>query len=259
MPAIASPEPGTFCWIELQTTDPMAARRFYGEVFGWSITDMPGDMPYGLGIYNGSMTAGFVELPAPAKAMGAPPNWLAYIAVDDVAATTAKAATLGARVLMPATAMGFGTFSVIQDPTGAVFALWHSPQSMGSFLYGEPGGLAWNELTSTDPKAAERFYTALFGWTCHDANMPGMTYSILKRNGVAIAGAMPVPKGGPNMSYWAVYFAVDDADATVTAAKARGAHVILPLMDVPSVGRFGFLADPQGAMFAVIRLEGVAS
>jgi predicted enzyme related to lactoylglutathione lyase len=60
------------------------------------------------------------------------------------------------------------------------------------------------------------------------------------------------------LSYWAVYFVVEDPDATLDLAVANGAKVVYPLMDVPDVGRFGYLADPQGALFAVIRMEGEA-
>jgi hypothetical protein len=85
MPDVTVPEPNTFCWADLQTTDPTAARTFYSKLFDWTITDMPGAMPYGLASLPGNkMAAGIMELPAQARAMGAPSHWLSYIAVDDV-------------------------------------------------------------------------------------------------------------------------------------------------------------------------------
>ena len=259
MPHLTIPVPGTFCWADLQTTDPAAARRFYSSVLGWTITDMPGGTAYGIASIDGKMTAGLKALPEHVRAMGTPPNWLPYVAVDDVQATTTRATGLGAAVLLPPTTTGPGTFAILRDPTGAVFAVWHSPVSMGTTLYGEHGGVGWNELVSRDPAAARDFYTSLFGWTVEHANMPGLDYQILKNHGVAIAGLMQLPAeaaGAP--SYWCVYFVTDEVDEAFDTALKHGATEIMPLTDVATVGRFGFLTDPQGAMFALIQFEGEA-
>lgn len=259
MPHVTIPTPGTFCWTDLQTTDPLAAQRFYGAVMGWTIAAVPGSAPYSVASIDGTMTAGLKGLPDRARAMGAPPHWLSYVAVDDVQATTDKAIALGAVALLPPTTNGPGTFAILRDPTGAAFAIWHSPVSMGTTLYGEHGGVGWNELVSTNPAAARDFYTSLFGWTAEHANMPGLDYTILKNQGEAIAGLMQLPaEAAGTPSYWCVYFVTDEVDETFDAALEAGATAIMPLLDVPTVGRFGFLTDPQGAMFALIQFEGEA-
>jgi predicted enzyme related to lactoylglutathione lyase len=259
MPNVTIPTPGTFCWADLQTTDPPAAERFYSAVLGWTIAPVPDNTPYSVASLDGRMTAGVKALPARARGLGAPPHWLSYVAVDDVQTSVDKAVTLGAAVLLPPTTTGPGTFAVLRDPTGAAFAIWHSPVSMGTTLYGEHGGVGWNELVSTDPAAAREFYTSLFGWTVENANMPGLDYSILKNRGVAIAGLMKLPaEAAGTPSYWCVYFVADDVDEAFDIALAGGATAIMPLTDVPTVGRFGFLTDPQGAMFALIQFEGEA-
>ncbi|HEU5171843.1 MAG TPA: VOC family protein [Gemmatimonadales bacterium] len=66
--------------------------------------------------------------------------------------------------------------------------------------------------------------------------------------------AMP-PAMGNVPPHWLIYVAVDDRDATVAKARDLGGSVIVPPADVPTVGRFAILADPQGAVFSVIRLE----
>jgi uncharacterized protein len=111
-----------FVHVELNTTDVGKAKSFYGSLFNWTLEDVP--MP------NGSYTmikvgegtgGGIMKHPVP----GAPSAWLAYVLVDDVAASTKKAKSLGATVMKDATEiMGVGTFSVLIDPTGAAIALW---------------------------------------------------------------------------------------------------------------------------------------
>ncbi len=256
MPTFTAPVTGHFCWVELQTKNPAAAKTFYGPLLGWSFEDMP--LPEG-GVYSIAMigdnqVAGLMPLPEKAANMGTPPNWGCYVAVDDVQASTDAAAKLGATVLLGATPMGPGTFSVLADPTGAVFMLWHATQSMHPFLHGDPGALTWNELLTSNADVATSFYTRLLGWTTESWPMPNTTYTVLKNGDRTAGGLMPQPaemKGAPSM--WASYFAVEDADASFAAAMKLGAKTIMPLTDIPDVGRFGWLQDPQGAVFAIIK------
>ncbi|RMG61620.1 MAG: VOC family protein, partial [Calditrichaeota bacterium] len=59
-------------------------------------------------------------------------------------------------------------------------------------------------------------------------------------------------------SHWLVYFAVEDCDATVKTAQSLGGQVLVSPSDIPGVGRFAILQDPQGAVFAIIKLEPAA-
>lgn len=250
------PAVNTFCWADLQTTDPAAARSFYGKVLGWQFTEIPGPTPYAVGSVEEGMTGGIAALPDRARQAGAPPHWQSYVAVDDVEATVAKAVELGGSIIAPVMTMETGSMAVLADPTGGVFALWRPTRPSGTTVSGDTGGIGWYELMTTDVEAARDFYGALFGWTFDEVPMPTGPYTILKNDGVGIAGLMKLPPDDPGgRSFWSVYFVVDDADVAFETATANGAHVVMPLMDVPEVGRFGFLVDPQGAMFAVIRLE----
>jgi predicted enzyme related to lactoylglutathione lyase len=256
MPKFSKPVTGQFCWVELQTKDVAASKKFYAALFGWALDDMP--MPegsYTMAALDGNHVAGLMKLPEQASKMGAPPNWASYIAVDDVKKTTDAAEKLGGKILMGPTAMGPGTFSVIQDPTGGVFLTWHTTQSMGTFLYGEPGALTWNELLTTNVDRAQSFYTRLFGWKAESAERPGYPYTVLKNGDVMVAGLMPQfpqMKGAP--SVWAAYFAVADTDAAVAKAVKLGAKVLVPATDIPGVGRYAWVQDPQGATLAIVKV-----
>jgi predicted enzyme related to lactoylglutathione lyase len=116
---------GVFVWDELGTTDADGAQRFYGEVFGWTATDMGPDFG-GYRIFNrageenGNGIAGFMTLPD----ASVPPHWQPYVAVDDPDATTAKATELGGTALMePMDVPTVGRIAVIRDPQGAVFGI----------------------------------------------------------------------------------------------------------------------------------------
>src|SRR5690606_812673 len=109
----------------------------------------------------------------------------------------------------------------------------------------------WYELMTTAPDAAQAFYGRVMGWT--SATTPaaaGRDYRIFTAaDGEAVGGVMPTPEGAPFGPVWAVYFGVDDVDAFAKTAKSLGAQIHMEPQDIPGVGRFAFLADPQGAMF----------
>jgi predicted enzyme related to lactoylglutathione lyase len=255
MPTHTKAPIGTFCWVELQTTDLAAGRKFYGNLFGWETSEVPGPQPYAMAMHGANQVAGLTVLGEGAKKMGARPNWLSYVAVEDAGSSAKKLVSLGGKVLMGPMEMGPGQMVVAQDPTGAVFALWQSLKSMGTFEFGEPGSLGWNELATTNTDRAGTFYKGLFGWTPKPNEMPGMVYTTFMLEGDAMAGGMMAqPKemaGAPSM--WSVYFAVGDADKTADAARSLGGKVLVPPADIPTIGRFAVLTDPQGAAFSVIK------
>jgi uncharacterized protein len=110
----------------------------------------------------------------------------------------------------------------------------------------------WYELLTSDPDAAAKFYGAVVGWTVADSQMPGMDYRILNVGGVPIGGLMALPPGAAESGMrpaWLGYISVADVDASVAAIRAAGGAEHMPAMDVPDVGRFAMVADPQGATF----------
>ena len=185
---------GRWIWYELITPDMAGAKRFYGDLVGWSAQDMPpmpGAEPYSILNADGNGVAGMMNLGEPMKAEGMPPNWTGYICVDDCDAAAAKAKALGGSVRRePLDIPGIGRFAIVADPAGAIFA-------------------------------------------------------IMK----------PIPMKKPDdapMACWNFYFRAGDIDAAADRAKAGGAQILLEPMEVPG-GDWVFQGvDPQGAVFSVL-------
>ena len=256
---VATTAPGTFCWIELATSDGEAAKKFYTELFNWQFTDSPmgPGMVYTMLEQDGKQVGALYKMMPDMEAMNIPPHWLSYVSTDNADETAAKSKELGGTVIKePFDVMTYGRMAVIQDPTGAVFALWQPGTHKGIGLSNVPNSLCWNELATTDTAKAGDFYTGLFGWGKHEQQMGPMTYTSFM-NGERPAGGMfiPPPEMGNVPPHWAVYFAVADPDATAKRAEELGAKICAPPMDIPGVGRMAAMMDPQGAAFAVIRLN----
>ena len=113
-----------FVHVELNTNDLPKAKAFYGKLFDWKFEDMPTAVdPYTLIKVGDGTGGGMMVNPIP----NAPSWWLAYVLVDDVAAATKKAQSLGAKVMKDVTEVkGMGSFSILIDPTGATIALWEA-------------------------------------------------------------------------------------------------------------------------------------
>lgn len=116
------------------------------------------------------------------------------------------------------------------------------------------GAFSWCDLMTADVDAAKRFYTQLFGWDTEEMTETGMPYTVVKAGGKGIGGISAMPKdaakGAPPM--WGIYVTVDDVDATAQTAKQLGAKLLVPPQDIPKVGRFCVIQDPQGAVISAI-------
>jgi len=113
---------GAFSWSELMTTDPEAAARFYGELFGWVAKDM-GDAMGGYRVVNVGDTGvgGIMGCP---EGQPMPPQWGCYVTVDNVDATLAKCTALGGKTIVPPMEVPtVGRMAVIQDPQGATLSV----------------------------------------------------------------------------------------------------------------------------------------
>ena len=253
MQEVPEHKPGTFCWIELGTSAGPAAKDFYTKLFGWDVEDR--DMgPAGVyTIYklNGKDVAASYELMADQRAQGVPPHWLSYVSVASADDAAAKAKASGATLLKePFDVFTLGRMAVIQDPTGAVFAIWEAKDNKGLGITQVANSLCWNELLTNDTQKGRDFYTNLFGWTTEQF---GGDYTIFKNGERGIAGMFQIrPEMGPIPPNWTIYFAVDDCDAMVQKTTELGGTVLKPAEDIPTIGRFAVLQDPQSAVFAII-------
>lgn len=131
--------------------------------------------------------------------------------------------------------------------------MWQARHHIGAEIVNEPGGLAWEDLRSTDPRAAHDFYSQVFGFDTHPVGMAPADYRTFHPAGD------PVPFGGiggfmgpPGRSAWVLYFGVDSADDAVVAVERAGGAVVDQAGDTP-FGRLAGITDPDGAFFYVIQ------
>ena len=244
--------PGTFCWVELATSSQSAAKQFYGSLFGWTAHDSPmgPDAVYTSFKLDGRDAAACHQmLPA-----GESPNWRLFISVESADDTAARATQSGGTVLMaPIDLEQIGRMAVMQDPTGAAFAIWQPYRHNGIGIRGVDGTLCWADLNTGDRLRAKEFYESVFGWRL----IPGKgkdvsTYLHVVNGEEFIGGVLPDEHRDPHSPpHWLPYFAVSDCDATAARVKELGGRVYAEPMTVEGSLRYAVVADPQGAVFAL--------
>jgi predicted enzyme related to lactoylglutathione lyase len=105
-----------------------------------------------------------------------------------------------------------------------------------------------------DLPGAVDFYRHVVGWEIAENNMAGFAYNIASIGGYGVAGLFATPpeaQGTPPC--WTGYVGVENVDSAVAKLKAAGGRALREPMDIPNVGRFAVVADPQGAPFALFR------
>jgi predicted enzyme related to lactoylglutathione lyase len=255
MTEIESHAQGTFCWFELVANDAPTARRFYTTLLGWQIHEIPmgPESVYTIFRLNGRDVAAMYPREPEDQKRG-PTHWRSYVAVTSSDEMAAKARELGAEIIAePFDAADVGRMAMIQDPTGASFALWQPRSHPGVGRVGEPGAGCWNELRTRDVDRAAEFYGELFGWGVRVQEVGSLPYTLLTLGDQPIAGALPMPESAGGPPCWLVYWGVTDIDGSAQAARAGGAIVHVAPTDVPGVGRFAVFDDPQGATFALVQ------
>ncbi|KQV17559.1 MULTISPECIES: VOC family protein [unclassified Kitasatospora] len=246
-------------WLDLGSPDTDSAAAFYRSVFGWSFVSAgPEAGGYGFFQVDGKTVAAL----GPLTEDGASSAWMIHFKAEDIQTTVAAVTAGGGAVRMePTDVMGEGWLAQATDPQGAEFALWQPGKTAGLELTSAPNTLLWAELHVPDPVADITFYQGLFGWRSQEMPAPGMTYRVLSvRKGdqqeASFGGVAPMDggvSGGVERPRWVPYFHAQDVDATVATAQANGGSVLMPAADVPEVGRIAWLADPFGAVFALLR------
>ncbi len=116
------------------------------------------------------------------------------------------------------------------------------------------GAFSWPELTTSDPAAAAKFYSDVFGWNTETMPMPSGEYTVAKIGNAGHAGIM-APPHPESPTAWMFYITVDDVKACIEKAESLGAKTFLPPMPIPTVGTLAGFQDPQGAHVLVIQYE----
>ncbi|MEU6213837.1 VOC family protein [Streptomyces sp. NPDC047023] len=248
-------------WLDLGSPDTAAAASFYGAVFGWEFASAgPEAGGYGFFRRDGKTVAAL----GPLTEDGARSAWMHHFMTPDIHATAAAVRDGGGTVRTePMDVMGEGMLAQFTDPQGAEFACWQPGHTAGIEVASVENSLVWAELHVPDPVADIAFYAELFGWRYAEMQTPGMTYRVLStadgdQEDASFGGVAPLgdgaggPAGGED-ARWVPYFHVSDVDATIARAEQNGGTVLMPAADVPEVGRIGWLDDPFGAVFALLK------
>ena len=258
MTNIEKHSPGSFCWIELATSDQAAAKVFYGGLFAWQCNDMPmgPDEFYSIFQIDGQDTAAAYTIRPDQRLQGVPSHWMIYIAVESADAAAAKAAQLGGIIIAPAfDVFDAGRMAVLQDPAGAIFCVWEAKKNKGTGIAGVDGTLCWADLSTPDQEGAGKFYSALFGWKImKEDEKPGHNYYHIA-NGEDFIGGIPPPghRDPKTPPHWLAYFTASNCDASAAKARELGAKFLMPPTTFEKVGRIAIIADPQGAAFAIFQ------
>lgn len=254
---------GAFIWYELMTTDADAAGRFYSAVVpGWRLGErMPGDVDYrGIERSDGGNAGGVLQLDDSMRTQGARPTWLGYINVDDVDDSVRSIEQAGGKALMPAFDVpNVGRIAMVSDPQGAPFYVMTPIPPEGTedkrsdvFSPHAEQRVSWNELSTSDPVAARKFYTGQFGWSADEFMDMGEMgeYRFIERDGTRIGALCGVMPG--QAPQWRYYIRVPSIAASAEAVRAGGGTVAMGPHEVPGGDHIIIGIDPHGAAFALV-------
>src|SRR5919202_506349 len=229
-------EPGTFCCVDLATTNPAGAKAFYAELFGWEAEDVSAgeDSTYTLMRLDGDEVCGLYAMDAGQREGGHPPYWLSHVSVEDADAVAARARELGGAVEGGVVDVGaYGRFAMVRDPSGGVLVAWKTGTSAGARRVNDPGCMTWDELNTREPERMAAFYAELFGWEMEAQREYGnLAYVVIKNAGGSNGGIMPMTEQhGDAPSFWLTYFTVPSCDAAVSRVRELGGETMAGPMD----------------------------
>ena len=258
MPNVEKHRPGSFCWIELATSDQKAAKDFYGQLFRMERqrhSDGAGRLLHDLSTRRSRRGGSLHAAQRPARAGCA-------FALD---------ALRRGRQCRRVRSKGWGTgrtslsssvrrCELRQDgrdsgsDRAGLFDLGAQGEQ-GTGIAGVGGTLCWADLSSPDPASAAKFYSDLFGWkaTSDNDDDPASGYQHIQNGEDFIGGILPAEKDSKIPPHWLPYFQVANCDLSAAKAKELGAGFLLPPTTMENVGRMAVIADPQQAVFAVFQ------
>jgi predicted enzyme related to lactoylglutathione lyase len=245
---------GEIYWFMLLSEDPIAAIRFYSNLFGWQIETGPAGG--WLMMRNGTPFAGINKIedriPDASESV-----WLAAINVSDLPKSVSTAKSLGATVHRDVTEVkGWGSFAVIQDPQGAPLMLVRPQRPLG----GNQGysGWRWAELWTPDTAAAEAFYAKVIGYKLENVAVGGETYNVFGADGKRNAGLIKLDRPGV-APRWAPYVGVTDLKGILVRVWQNGGKVLREPaeLDFAAAGanRVALITDNTGAALFLYQLE----
>lgn len=244
------PLPGKFVWHNLVTSDPEAARAFYGALFGWDFDVKEGGR-YSVILHRGRNVGGILD----ATTAGDPPkraHWLSAVSVTDLDGSLQAVRAAGGKQLeTPIDVAGIGRVVTVEDADGALLHLLApahgDPPDQDTAVH----GWLWHELLANDTKRALSFYEEAFGYQVKAVTRDsGRDYNVLWSSGGPRAAVLENPFDDVR-SVWVPYVRVEDPEALGTAVEALGGKVIIaPRPDLRN-GTLAVVVDPSGAPLAL--------
>jgi uncharacterized protein len=243
-------EPGFFCWVDAAVAKPKVIHTFFSQLFGWGRRVRPTEdaQAYSIMTNHGRHVVGIC-----AVEQAGPSQWMSYLLVDELRGATERAQQLGGKAVQENLEIAdFGTMTVMEDPTGALFALWETKR--GEFSRPRlHGNVSWQELMTSDVEQAKKFYQELVGWSSREIRFGGSPYTVFQKNGTDVGSVFDLKKSNLNTGpFWLVYFAVDDCDETASLCSEIGGSVATPPFNIEGLGRCAMLKDPSGGVFGVM-------
>jgi uncharacterized protein len=242
--------PGKFVWHNLVTGDSEAARKFYGELFGWEF-ELKDNGRYSVIRYQGRNLGGILDT---SKDGNAPKSgrWLSAMSVADLDASLAALSKAGGKqVEAPIEVSGVGRVVTVEDADGALLHLLAPERGDPPDVEPALNTWLWHELLANHAERALAFYEAAFGYRTEPLKKhPSSEYRVLWSSGEARAGVMQNPFE-KTRSTWIPYVRVDDPAALAERVPGLGGRVVVaPRPDVRD-GTLALVLDPSGAPIAL--------
>jgi len=239
--------PGSFVFYDLMTSDPAAAKHFYGELFGWTFAT---DGDYTVVRHGGRVIGGIAARPEAEEKEDA--EWVPSLSHPDPFRAAEAIAASGGRIEKgPANLRGRGAFALVTDPQGASLILLRSNDGDPAAREAVEGEWFWTVLWTTKPEASIGFYESLTGWESRPISSPEQIRYWVFGDGNEVKAGVAGVRGDERKALWLPAVLVADPNAVCDAAAAAGGRVIVAPGEPPSDGNTALIADPGGAVFLV--------
>lgn len=237
-------------WFQIDSPDPEETASFYSSLFGWHAETMEGQTYVLIDTHGRSVEDGRngINGGMGKTQEGQPAGSTVFVEAPDIQALVERAASLGAKTVMPVTE-DMVTFAIIADPWGNAVGLVQGDGST-KVSPGDNPPVTWFEIACAEPRKAWDFYRDLFGWKIEDASGDQIVHgNVVTASGQGIPGGIG---GSPDgRSSVTVYAQVDDLQKYLEQAESLGAETIMEPMPVAEDTSIALFADPHGVVFGL--------